>query len=381
MPLRCVLSNAELLPSAWVRERPATDYYLTNPAIQRLSGQWVMAYKVVTPHYGLERFAICRLDDALNVVSGSVVPLSDTIPNITSQVGDPRLVVYRERLWAVYCHFRLPSLLYLVEVDAATLSARGPSHPLLLDDRQWQEKNWMLFEHEGELLAVYTIAPHVILHLDMRGDDAIRCRRVYTTAWDVSTYARRYGEPRGGAPPVRVGDAYYAFFHSRHFVSRGHAAIAPLWHRLRAWLKRPEHWQGPRLAAGDVRPLQATTAWIYAPKPLPLRLDSVLRRYERRWARRRYVAGFYGFQARPPFAPFLLSGEPVLTPEIEGLPQHFPRLSPLNERVVFPCGVAFLPNQRWLVSYGMHDERCAIRELDHATLVERSQRPASRNNV
>lgn len=154
-----ICDSHALLPAVWAAERPVEQFCVTNPAVQQFGGQWLMAYKVVTPHYGIERIAICRLDSGLAVVPGSVVPLSDTIANITSQVGDPRLIVFRERLWCLYCHFRLPSLLYLVEVDADTLAARGPARPLLLDDRQWQEKNWMPFEHAGELWAVYTIAP------------------------------------------------------------------------------------------------------------------------------------------------------------------------------------------------------------------------------
>ena len=375
-PLR-TFSNRELIPAVWVDECPIDQYFVTNPAIQRLNNQWLMAYKVVTPGYGLERFAICRLDEAFAVMPDSVTPLSDNIPNITSQVGDPRLLIYQERLWAVYCHFRLPSLLYLVELDADTLSARGPARPLLLDDRQWQEKNWLLFEHDGELWAVYTIAPHVILHLDLHGDDGIRCQRVYSTTWDVSVYARRYGEPRGGSLPVRVGDAFYVFFHSRYFVSRLHALIAPLWHALRARLGRPEHWQGPHLVDGDVRAQQATTDWYYAPKRLPWRLGGLLHRYEQRFARRCYVAGFYGFHAQPPFAPFIVSDQPVLTPEDESPPQRRDRLSPLNERVVFPGGAAFLPDGRWLVAYGVNDERCALRQLAHASLVEQCS-PAHR---
>ncbi len=375
--VRRIFTNVELTPAAWAQEQPAADYFITNPAIQRFDGGWVMAYKVVTAHYRRERFAICRLDDGLNVVPGSVVPLSDTIPNITPQVGDPRLIVYDGRLWAVYCHFRLPSLLYLAEVDGDSLAARGAARPLLLDDRQWQEKNWMIFDHAGDLWAVYTIAPHVILQLDLRDPAVIRCRRRYVTEWDVSAYARRWGEPRGGSSPVRVGDAYYVFFHSRHFVNRFHAALAPAWHALRARLGRPEHWQGPRLADGDVRPQQVTTGWIYAPKPLPLRVGGLLRRYEQCCARRCYVAGLYGFRAEPPFAPFFLSAAPVLRPERETVPQHQPRLSPLNERVVFPSGAAFLPNGRWLVSYGVHDERCLLQEV----VFPQTASPARRKSI
>lgn len=372
-PASRTFGNRELIPAAWADDGRSDRLFVTNPSIQRLGDRWLMAYKVVTPGYGVERFALCRLDEALAPVAGSATPLSDGIPGITSQVGDPRLLVFRGRLWAVYCHFRLPSLLYLVELDGETLSARGPARPLLLDDRQWQEKNWMLFEHDGELWAVYTIAPHVVLHLDLGGDDGIRCRRAYATSWDVSAYARRHGEPRGGALPVRVGDAFYVFFHSRTFVNPVHARIAPLWHAWRAGLGRPEQWQGPRLAGGDVRSRQATTDWYYAPRRLPWRLAGLMDRYERRFARRRYVAGFYGFEAWPPFAPLTLCPEPVLSPEDEPPPERRDRLSPLNERVVFPGGAAFCPDGRWLVAYGVDDERCALRHLDHADVIGRSR--------
>jgi len=360
-------TNHDLIPDVWACEQPVETYFVTNPSVQRFGDRWLMAYKIVTMGYQSERFAICRLDKHFQVVPGSAVPLSATIPNSTAQVGDPRLLVYAGRLWVLYCHFRLPSLLYLAEVDPETLQAVGPAHPLLLDDRQWQEKNWMLFEYEDELLAVYTIAPHVVLHLEMNPRvDTIRCRRINCTEWDVSRYERRFGTPRGGALPVRVDGAYYAFFHSRYYVSRLHALLAPAWYSLRARIGKPEHWQGPRLADGDVRPIQAGSDWIYQPAPLPFRLDALLRRYELAFARRRYVAGVYAFAARPPFTPLTISAVPLLHPDEEDLPERSNRLSPLNERVVFVSGAVHLDNHRWLVSYGIHDERCALREVELA---------------
>lgn len=356
--------NRDLLPAGWAQERSVDEFFITNPSIQRYAGRWLMAYKVVTPGYQKERFAICRLDENYGVIAGSAVPLSDTIPNVMPQVGDPRVLIYAGRLWVLYCHFRLPSMLYLAEIDPDTLQAAGPSRPLLLENRQWQEKNWMLFEYEGDLMAVYTIAPHVVLQLDIQpGSADIRCRRIHTTHWDASAYARRYGEPRGGALPVRVGDAYYSFFHSRYYISRVHTLLAPAWYGLRARLGRPEHWQGPRLVTGDVRPLQTSTSWIYSPRPLPFRLDGLLRRYEASFARRHYAMGVYGFQAKPPFTPIAISPAPILYPEVEQAPRRGSRLSPLNDRVVFVSGAVSLENQRWLISYGLHDERCMVREV------------------
>jgi hypothetical protein len=355
-------NNTELLPTAWARERDPQDYYITNPSILPWQGEWLLAYKVVTARYHSERFAICRLDTALTPQPGSAVPLSESIPNALPQVGDPRLFLFRGRPWAIYCHFRLPSLLYLVELDPESLQAVGPARPLLLDERQWQEKNWMPFENDGDLLAVYSIAPQVILRLDLSARDVIRCERRHQTAWDVSAYARRYGEPRGGSPPVRVGDFYHVFFHSRWFTHPLHTRLAPAWHHLRQRIGYPEHWQGRRLADGDVRPLQA----VERPPRAPLALRRLIHLYERLFARRWYAAGGYSFEARPPFKPIAISGHPLLKPEKEPAPLRRQRLSPLNERVVFPCGAAPLTESRWLVSYGLHDERCVIREVQYA---------------
>ena len=358
--------NKDLIPERLAQELPLERYFITNPSIQRFNEQWLMAYIVNTPGYRSERFAICRLNNQFSVIPGSVVLLSDTIPNITPQVGGPRLLVYAGKLWVLYCHFRLPSLLYLAEIDPNTLHAVGSGRPLLLDDRQWQEKNWMPFEYEGELLAVYSISPHVVLHLDLESAAVIRCRRIHSIAWDVSAYARRFGQPRGGTPPVRVGDAYYMFFHSRYFENSLHAAISPAWQALRARLGRPVHWDGPRQADGDVRPIQATTDWVYKPKRLPFYIDGFIRRYEMAFARCNYPAGFYGFHAHPPFEPFSISSQPVLRADDEQAPQRSDRLSPLNDRVVYPSGAVHLLNQRWLVSFGIHDERCMLREVELA---------------
>lgn len=358
-----IFDSPLLVPPTWQKELAAESWFVTNPCLLRFKNNWLMSYKVVSAGYAIERFAICRLDESLSLLPGSVSPLSDTIPDISTHTGDPRLFVFGDRLFVLYCHFRLPSLLYLAEVNADTLAACSPGRPLFLNDRQWQEKNWMLFEYEGECWAVYTIAPHVILKLDLDQPDAINCRRIYTTTWDVSAYARRFGQPRGGSLPVRNGDVFTVFFHSWQFSSRGHAVIAPLWQKLRASLGRPDHWQGPRLPEGDVRPLQPGTDWIYRPKKLPLRLDGLIRRYEQRFARRRCMAGCYSFSAAPPFQPAAISSAPLLQPEEEPPPQRPNDLLSTGSRVVFPCGAACLPDGNWLVSYGSNDESCIIRKM------------------
>lgn len=74
--------------------------------------------------------------------------------------------------------------------------------------RRFWEKNHGYFEHDGQLYAVYTINPHRVLRID---DE---------TASEASTspgFSWPCEEPRGGAPPVRVGNEFWSFFHSRQW--------------------------------------------------------------------------------------------------------------------------------------------------------------------
>lgn len=106
----------------------------------------------------------------------------------------------------------------------------------------------------------------------------------------------RYGEPRGGAPPVRQGAAYVSFFHSYRPVGR-----------LR-WVLR------------------------YWPVTLGAKLPRILAAIERRlrwpFAQVRYSAGAYAFEAAPPFRPLWLTPEPVLRPEDERPRQRRARTNP-----------------------------------------------------
>lgn len=310
-----------------------------------------MVYRVVAPHYATNRIAACRLDAALQVVAGSIVPLSDTLIGVNKGIGDPRLVQHNGRTYLLYCRFDPISDLYLAELDMDTLAAKGPSRLLALPARQRHERNWMLFSHDGELLAVYTISPHVILRLELAGQAEVACERIFTTHWNADAYTRRYGELRGGTSPVRIGDTYYAFFHSSYFTGWVH----PRLRRVRRWLGGQAPGSGQAYRNG-----QPPSSVIY---------NKLYRLYARCCARLRYTGGFYGFSARPPFAPTCLAGAAVLVPEDEAPARRTDRLRPIAGQVVFPTGAAVDENLQWLVAYGVHDERCKLRSLDHAALL------------
>jgi FkbM family methyltransferase len=74
------------------------------------------------------------------------------------------------------------------------------------EPRPW-EKNWGFFDHDGDLYAVYTIAPHRVLRV--RSNEA---ELAYSTPTPFTWHG---GELRGGAAPVRVEGEYWSFFHDR----------------------------------------------------------------------------------------------------------------------------------------------------------------------
>jgi hypothetical protein len=71
------------------------------------------------------------------------------------------------------------------------------------------EKNWVLFEHNGELLAAYALIPHLILQVDLESG---LCKKYVTSV--ATDWIWPYGEIRGGSNVVRVGDHYLGMFHS-----------------------------------------------------------------------------------------------------------------------------------------------------------------------
>jgi hypothetical protein len=312
-------NNHELVPDAWLARYHPADVFVFNPALTCFRDNLIMAYRVVLPD-GRRRIAACRLDQRLNALKETICPLSDMIQDAGDWHADPRFCIYGERL---FLHFnngaRNPNQIYLLEIDPDTLNPTGTARELCLEGpRQYIEKNWILFEHDGELYGIYTVAPHTILKFELGNDGPVRCRRVYQTEWDSALYSARYGPLRGGTPPIRIGGEYYAFFHSAYRVG--------FLRRLLARLRR-------RSATKNIR----------------------------------YVGGFYGFSAAPPFAPTRLCTTPVLIPP-RRLHRRYPQLNIRTERVAYPVGVV-QQGELLLVSYGANDETCHITAFELSSLL------------
>lgn len=306
-----VFDDADLLPPTWVNA-PMCEYNLFNPAIVRFQDQIIMAYRVVLPD-GRRWLALCRLTEAMQVIPGSVVPFSDSIQQGGQWHADARFVIFRERLFIHYNDGSpKPNHIYLIEVDPERLVARGPARELLLQgERRLVEKNWMLFVHDDELWAIYSICPHIVLKLIHGDDGPVLCRRVYQQDWDATSYVARYGQLRGGTPPVRMDDHYVSFFHSC-FVAR---------------------------------PFRRLLFRILRKEPTDIL---------------HYVGSVYGFAAEPPFAPLWWHAAPLIKPP--NFPRRRKQLHLRVEHSVYPCG-AIVQDQRWIVSFGSRNEYCCLAML------------------
>lgn len=298
----------------------------------------MMLYRVVQGRR--LRLAACHLDEQLQIIQGSVTPFSDSLHSSGDEIGDPRLFFFAGRLFATFTHYPLPSTIYLVELDPWLGCAVAPERPLILEPRELKERNWTLFQYNSILYALYSIVPHVVLEIDLSDTRVIPCRRAHCVTWNANLLIKQFGFLRGGAAPVQLGDTYNVFFHGTQVGV----------HRLR-WLKR-------------------AITLIRSALPTPQVAAAFLTDLHARLAARTYVGGFYRFAAQPPFAPIDYVDRPVLATWMEEASDSGKvRLTPKHWRVVYPGGAVFTSDQRWVVAFGLHDERCTARILEHAGLL------------
>lgn len=169
--------------------------------------------------HGMNSLWAFQLSDKLQPIMGLQIPLTGTYKN--QHFEDPRITRWQGRMWLSYCTF-------VVNQDNTWYGAHQGT-AMLMDD--WQvssmhdplygdnggsvlqntgnEKNWLWFEHDGELMCVYMTHPHKVLRWTF-GPSVVEAHSTEANHFDQW----RYGHARGGTPPVRVGDEYWSFFHS-----------------------------------------------------------------------------------------------------------------------------------------------------------------------
>lgn len=175
-----------------------------NASLFRRRGALLLAYRT---GWDGARCHVARLDEALAPRDTTPLDLSHPLAPVGQE--DPRLFAHAGRLHVAFCGVeragrrgvRTHQLYARLADDFRPEAVYAPAY----DWRAGWEKNWGFFDHGGDLFAVYSIAPHVVLRID--GDRAEEVARSETR------FPWAGGHLRGGAPPVRVGDEYVVWFH------------------------------------------------------------------------------------------------------------------------------------------------------------------------
>lgn len=179
-----------------------------NAGLTRWRGELILAYRT---GWAGAQCHIAGLDDDFRVRWSRQLALHHLRANYGRE--DPRLFVHNDRLHVSFIGVEGTSgssitthqLYAELDDDLNPTRIHAPHYAA----RAAWEKNWSFFDHEGDLYAVYSVGPpHVVLKID--GDRAEKA------------FEEPNGRPwtggllRGGAPPVRVGDEYWHWFHGCH---------------------------------------------------------------------------------------------------------------------------------------------------------------------
>ena len=194
-----------------------------NPTITELNGQkWLIVRNCqIEPHRpppynSFSKLTRYQLNDTQVVPSTArdiPLPLGGSKKE---QWEDPRIFNTGSKLWLTCTNF-VQGKTYAHQTMAVldhTWTILGINHPVYgknghdIRSNTGHEKNWTWFFHDGSPHLIYNIEPHTVLKCDA-GATVVE---TYETA--IKNDIWFFGQRRGGSNPVRVGDEYFAFYHS-----------------------------------------------------------------------------------------------------------------------------------------------------------------------
>jgi predicted GH43/DUF377 family glycosyl hydrolase len=204
--------NRQLIGRRGKKDGKDRRYNASILADPQRPGCYLMAYR---DEWSASEIYLARLAPDFRVESARLLPLRHDLEAAAGR-EDPRLFMHDGAVHVAFIGVSTGRNVHTSQLYARLapdLSRADAAHYAMHPARQKKEKNWSFFSHGGELLAVYAPAPtHRVVQLD--GPFA-------RPAWETpNPFAERWGqawgEMRGGAPPVLVGDEYWHFFHSSY---------------------------------------------------------------------------------------------------------------------------------------------------------------------
>lgn len=194
---------------------PGIDFFNCG-LVHHKGTDWLVARRSVWQPdvpFGLNDIVTFKLDGRVPTVG---TPIQIDQQERKEHFEDPRIFAYGDRLFLSCCNFvgwgsGAHQLLVLLDSDWKCLNRFdvpvGKNGPGVLMN-SGSEKNWLWFIHEGKLHLIYMTVPHTVLRFD--SDFRVEAKHV------TDTYGIQWpwGHPRGGTPPIRIGNEYWSFFHS-----------------------------------------------------------------------------------------------------------------------------------------------------------------------
>ncbi len=189
-----------------------------NPGLLRYKDKLYMAYRYhrreAKQRCGI---AICPLDDNFMPTEKSQF-LKFLCPTNTEHHEDCRMFMFHGEPHISYTEMRgyRPGIDYTCVIKYARLRLDhvGKWH---VEEEFWpqfafnagfaKEKNWIFFEHDSRLFAIYSTQPHHVI-VEIEGHTVNKVR--FTSPEPVW----HWGSIRGGTPPVWIGDRWLVVFHS-----------------------------------------------------------------------------------------------------------------------------------------------------------------------
>lgn len=197
--------------------------------IEREDGLWLIARQAVfdgTDAFGVNSLWAFHLkdDDSLMPEFGKRLDFPDT--HTGEHFEDPRCVYHRGHAWIGTCNFIWSGNgewtgahqtlgVFKTEIggndDWLCIRRYAPEvggNSKHVDQKgRLHEKNWLWWFHDDRLALLYHSNPWRVVQFGQKWEDVEKHELDFGVSW-------KYGDIRGGTPPVLVDDLYWTFFHS-----------------------------------------------------------------------------------------------------------------------------------------------------------------------
>lgn len=194
--------------------------YFNCGLVRRPDGLWLVTRRSKlekTIHVGINDIMSFKLEGK-SPQFGVKARIPTMYPTV-EHVEDPRAVYHDGITWISACNFVMRGKTWtgahqiICSLDNNWNHIKN-YHPVYghngseLGKNTGNEKNWIWFFHNDLPHLVYLTKPHTVVRFDKK----FEAQQTYETEWDARMW--KFGEPRGGTPPVRIGNEYWSFFHS-----------------------------------------------------------------------------------------------------------------------------------------------------------------------